>query len=144
MRVNFLCPSCAKENVYVSEDKWEEFSCEHCASPIRLQASESITQRGVVDRCILCGKEVFYIQKDFNRRLGCAIIAVGALTSIYTYGISLLVAAAVDWFLYYRLPEVTVCYFCNSIYRGYAPNPKHKGYDLSIGELVEGSIRGEQ
>ena len=73
-----------------------------------------------------------------------SVLAVGAVTSIFTYGLSLLAAAALDWFLYYRLREVTVCYYCNSIYRGYTANPKHKGYDLSVGELVEGSIRGEQ
>ena len=125
-------------------EQWEGFSCEHCNSPVYLQVSESINRLGMIDQCALCGKQLFYIQKDFNRRLGCLIIALGAVTSFVTYGISLLAAAAIDWLLYYRLPEVTVCYFCNSIYRGYVENPKHKPYDLSIGELVEGSIRGEQ
>ena len=144
MRVNFLCASCSKENVYVTGERWEDFRCEHCDAPVHLQVSESITGLGIVDQCILCTKQAFYLQKDFNRRLGCLIITVGAVTSIFTYGISLLAAAAVDWFLFYRLPEVTVCYFCNSIYRGYVPNPKHKPYDLSVGELVEGAIRGEK
>ena len=144
MQINFLCPSCSKENVYLTGEKWEDLSCEHCQTPLYLSVSESIGRGGIVDRCILCGKDLFFIQKDFNRNLGFAIIAVGAVTSIFTYGASLLVAAALDWFLYYRLREVTVCYYCNSLYRGYTPNPKHKGYDLSVGELVEGSIRGEQ
>ena len=137
MRVNFLCPSCSRENVYVTGEDPQDFTCEHCRTPVRLQVSESVRHRNVIDRCVVCGKDLFYVQKDFNRKLGCAIIALGAIASVYTYGASLLAAAAVDWFLYYRLPEVTVCYFCNSVYRGYAPNSKHKGYDLSIGELVE-------
>lgn len=144
MRFNFLCLACSKENVYVTGESLEEFACEHCRSALPLKVSESIRDREVIDFCILCGKDLFYLQKDFNRTLGCTIFILGAIASIYTYGISLLLAAAIDWFLYYRLPEVTVCYFCNSIYRGYQPNPKHKGYNLSIGELVEGSIRGEQ
>ncbi len=125
-------------------DPWSDFCCEHCHARTHLQVSDSISAEGVIDRCILCSKDLFYIQKDFNRKLGCAILVVGAIASIYTYGVALLVAAAVDWFLYYRLPEVTVCYYCNSVYRGYRANPKHKGYDLSVGELVEGSIRGER
>jgi hypothetical protein len=143
MRINFLCPACSKENVFVSGEPWEGFRCEHCAGAIHLELTAAMLERNVVEACAVCRKDLFYLQKDFNRTLGCAILILGAITSIFTYGLSLVVAAAVDWFLYYRLREVTVCYFCNSIYRDFAPNPKHKGYDLSIGELVEGSIRGE-
>ena len=59
-----------------------------------LQVSESIAGQGLIDTCVVCGKDLFYLQKDFNRRLGCAILVVGAITSIFTYGLSLLVAAA--------------------------------------------------
>lgn len=144
MRANFLCPHCSGENVYVSGEEWRNFACEHCGKAIPLAVSDSIRGAGVVDLCMVCGKDLFYLQKDFNRTLGCAIIVLGAVASLYTYGLSLLAAAAVDWVLYKRLPDVTVCYFCNSIYRGFAANPKHKGYDLNIGELVEGAIRGEK
>jgi len=144
MRANFLCPSCSKENVFVTGEAWEGFRCEHCGGSIHLEVTRSMLDENVIDACVLCRKELFYLQKDFNRTLGCIILVAGAVTSIYTYGLSLVAAAVVDWFLYNRLREVTVCYFCNSIYRDFAPNPKHKGYDLSIGELVEGSIRGEQ
>jgi hypothetical protein len=145
MQINFLCPACSRENVLVTGEPWRDFRCEHdgCRREIDLELSASILERNVVDTCVVCRKDLFFLQKDFNRTLGCAILVLGAVTSVLTYGLSLLVAAAVDWILYYRLREVTVCYFCNSIYRGAAPNPKHKGYDLSIGELVEGSIRGE-
>ncbi len=144
MRVNFLCPLCSRENVYVTGEDPQDFTCEHCQSSVRLEVSESVQQRSVVDRCVLCCKDLFFVQKDFNRKLGCAIVLLGAVASVYTYGASLLLAAAADWFLYYRLPEVTICYFCNSVYRGYTPNPKHKGYDLNIGELVESAIRDQK
>ena len=143
MRINFLCHACAKENVLVSGEAWQPYRCEHCGVVIHLEVSASMIERNLIDTCAVCRKELFFIQKDFNRMLGCAILVAGSVASIFTYGLSLVAAAAVDWFLYYRLREVTVCYFCNSIYRDFAPNPKHKGYDLSIAELVEGSIRGE-
>ncbi len=144
MRINFLCPSCENENIFETGVDEPDFACEHCSSRLQLKVSDSIRSQRIIDSCIVCGKELFFIQKDFNRTLGCVILTVGAVASVYTYGLSLLVAAALDWFLYKRLPEVTVCYVCNSIYRGYAPNPAHGGFDLSIGELVEGSVRGER
>ncbi len=123
MRVNFLCPLCSRENVYVTGEDPQDFTCEHCQSSVRLEVSESVQQRSVVDRCVLCCKDLFFVQKDFNRKLGCAIVLLGAVASVYTYG---------------------ACYFCNSVYRGYTPNPKHKGYDLNIGELVESAIRDQK
>ncbi len=143
MRINFLCPDCSKENVFATGETSDEFVCEHCACRFYLHVSESIREKGIIDRCSICTKDLFYVQKDFNRNLGLAILAVGAVASIYTYGLGLLLAAALDWCLYHKLPEVTVCYFCKAIYRGYAANTKHAHYDLSIGELVESSIRGE-
>ncbi len=143
MQINFLCPRCSRENVIATGEAWDNFACEHCASQVYLQVSESIREKGIIDRCCICTKDLFYVQKDFNRNLGLAILGVGAVASIYTYGLGLLLAAALDWYLYHKLPEVTVCYFCKAIYRGYAANVKHTHYDLSIGELVESSIRGE-
>ena len=143
-RINFLCRSCGKENVHSTGEEWQGSRCEHCGAELRLAPSPSLQKGGPIDTCAVCGRDLFFVQKDFNRALGCAVLAAGAVTSVFTYGLSLVAAAAVDWVLYYRLPEVTVCYFCNSLYRGFAPNPKHRGYDLNIGELVEGAVRGEK
>ena len=38
--------------------------------------------------------------------------------------------AAVDFLIYSVVSEVTVCYSCHAIYRGFQPNPAHDKFDL--------------
>jgi len=79
-----------------------------------------------------------YIQKDFNRALGVAIVVAGSLASVFFLSrseplfamISLGVTAAVDCMLYRLVGDVTVCYACHTIYRGFQKNPKHSAFDL--------------
>jgi hypothetical protein len=79
-----------------------------------------------------------YIQKDFNRAVGIAIVVVGGLTSVFFLSrseplfamLSLGITAAVDYFLYRLVGDVTVCYACHTIYRGFTKNPEHSTFDL--------------
>jgi len=79
-----------------------------------------------------------YIQKDFNRALGVAIVVVGGLTSIFFLSrreplfamLTLGITAAVDYILYRLVGDVTVCYACHTIYRGFQRNPTHIAFDL--------------
>lgn len=88
-------------------------------------------------RCPQCGYAYLYIRKDFNKLLGCAIIAVGALLSPKTMGISLAVCALIDAVLYKRLRNITACYICGTEFRDYAVNPAHKEFDLALDEGYE-------
>ena len=97
---------------------------------------------GRVEKCWVCSCEEFYIQKDFNRSLGFAIV-VGSfaviflvmLTKGHLIGIYLLFGLAfIDWVIYQLLPNVTVCYLCHSIYRGFPQSPDHKGFYLGSEE----------
>ncbi len=91
-----------------------------------------------MERCFVCGNEEFYIQKDFNRELGLMIVLGSAifvfllmLVIHHILGIICLLAVAlVDWFVYRLLANVTVCYLCQSIYRGFPLNPRHTGFYL--------------
>jgi len=78
-----------------------------------------------------------YVQKDFNRRLGLAIVLLGVLFSYHTYGLSLLVCAIIDFILYRVLPLVTVCYKCGAIHRGFVSNPRHVGFDMHTAEQYD-------
>ena len=42
--------------------------------------------------------------------------------------------AAVDYAVYRLLGNVTVCYLCNTIYRGFPLHPGHKGFYLGTEE----------
>jgi hypothetical protein len=38
--------------------------------------------------------------------------------------------AVVDFLAYFFVSEVTVCYACHAIYRGFNRNPEHEPFDL--------------
>jgi len=82
----------------------------------------------MIDRCAVCGNKGFYLQKDFNPRLGILIFAIGVIFSYHTRFLSLFIATAIDFILYYVLPTVTVCYQCRAIYREGKENPQHQGF----------------
>jgi len=103
-----------------------------------VRVDRSILEEGVVRKCIACGHDTLYIQKDFNRTLGLAIVVAGSLGSLFffsrgepLYAILALVAMAViDLVIYSVVGEVTVCYACHTIYRGFNKNPEHETFDL--------------
>ena len=93
---------------------------------------------GPLARCAICGGGEFYVQKDFNRTLGLAIVAAVSLAAfvvmvLVSYPGGLLLLAAVtlaDLLVYHRLKEVSVCYLCQSVFHGFPRNPGHRGFYL--------------
>ena len=95
-----------------------------------------------MEQCLVCGSEALYLQRDFNRRVGLAIVLLGSLVIFWNFlwGIAILfLMALLDLVLYRVLPEVTVCYSCKSVYRGGPRNPQHRAYELTVDEAFEGS-----
>ena len=70
-----------------------------------------------LDRCPVCGCEHLYRQKDFNKRLGVALVVVAVVLAYFTFGLSLLTIALVDWLLFPRIQEVGICYQCKATVR---------------------------
>jgi len=46
----------------------------------------------------------------------------------------LLGIALLDWIVYRMLTDVTVCYLCQSIYRGFPESPRQRGFYLGYEE----------
>jgi hypothetical protein len=100
--------------------------------------NDSILERDIVTTCTSCGHDTLYVQKDFNRRVGMAIVGLGTAASVYFFGrgqpflalAALGVTAFVDFLAYFLVGEVTVCYSCHAIYRGFKRNPDHEPFDL--------------
>ena len=91
-----------------------------------------------------CATEDLYVQKDFPQGLGLLIVIVGFASApssgiferpIPAY-VVLLASALLDMVLYYRVPDVTICYRCLSQYRGVRSNTEGRfnPFDLAIGE----------
>jgi hypothetical protein len=95
-----------------------------------------------VDLCSRCATTALYSQKDFDQRLGCAILAAGAAVAL---GVSwrfggiwfvpvLLAVAAVDFVLARRINPVVICYQCDTEYRDVPDASSVRGYDPHVAE----------
>lgn len=95
---------------------------------------------GQVEVCAGCGHDNLYIQKDFNRTLGIAIVGVGVTVSMVFFALdepllataALVAMAAIDALIYALVGSVTVCYTCHTIYRGFPVNPEHEPFSLEL------------
>lgn len=130
IELRFYCPFCEfKNQLWLGGS--EPVSCLHCHQLVLKSAAVPEPFK-----CLLCAGDRFYLTKDFNRSLGFLIFLAGAIASIWTYGISLAVAAAIDAVLYKRLPFLKVCYLCDSEYKGIPVLAEDKAYDHVIGDLI--------
>jgi hypothetical protein len=88
----------------------------------------------MIDRCLQCGRDRFWLRRDFAPRWGIAIVIAGAVLAPFTRYVSLGVTALLDLVLHRALPDVTICYWCDSEYRRFAKNPVHRAFDLHVAE----------
>jgi hypothetical protein len=133
--IAFRCPACGGEATAGLDGLG---CCSSCGGQTKLAVSESLARDRVVDRCAACDGAQLYVQRDFNQKVGLAIVVVGALLAPFTpYYASLFAAALIDAVLYTLLPEITICYRCHAHYRGCARNPRHEAFDLHLAEQYE-------
>lgn len=93
----------------------------------------SPTLKTIFDVCPVCRCRQFYLAKDFNQAVGCLVIAVGIMCVPFTYGLSLPVFAVVDWFLFWKVKTMIVCYQCGSEFRGFEISQHLKSFQHHIG-----------
>jgi hypothetical protein len=130
--IAFACPKCKSEATAGLDGRGV---CPSGGEPTALALSPAVREGGPVDRCPACAGEQLYVQRDFNQKVGLAVVVVGAVLAPFTpYYASLWVAAAVDAVLYLVLPEITVCYRCHAHFRGFPRNPRHEAFDLHVAE----------
>jgi hypothetical protein len=114
--------------------------CPGCRQRVELRPTASVQNGGLIDLCAACGHPDLYVQKDFNRGLGIAIVVIGMGICLYFFIIDLpfiamagLVAmAVVDAAIYVVVGSVTVCYACHAIYRKFPRNPAHRQFNLEL------------
>lgn len=143
--IEWRCPSCGRPVGQDLDAEAPRLRCPHCAH------RERVVDGGLDDGrladplpvCLACGSRRLYVQKDFNRKLGLAIVGVGAVASPWTYGLSLVACMLVDYGLYHLVPEITVCYGCDAIHRGFEHNPLHRAHDPLLAERYRDEARSE-
>ena len=140
MEIEFRCPQC----LAVGHASWElagALACPHCRQTLA-EATPATTQARL-ERCPVCNGYEFYRQRDFNRRLGVALVILGAILAWPTKGISLLVVALIDLGLYALLPRITICYRCEAIFRGLPSGAGGGDFDLATADKYR-RIRAEE
>ena len=135
--IAFVCDACDRP-IYI---RWggarDGVECDHCRHRHALSTNPANLEEGQVQRCLRCGLDRLYVQKDFNKKIGLGVFAVAAILSVPTWGLSLLVATLIDLGLYYLLGDVTICYSCSTQHRGFQANPEHGAFDLHVAEAVD-------
>jgi hypothetical protein len=143
MEIEFLCPDCRNANAYEVSEAAAAFKCRSCGKDFGPVASYLDPQTGL-QRCVICGCRDLYTQKDFSRKVGCTIAAVGAILAPFTKLISLFVCALIDLLLYRLLPTILICYRCKSIYRDFPLNAEHQPFNLGINDRYQASVRSSK
>jgi hypothetical protein len=112
--------------------RWEtldDFHCPYCKVAIPIYAREENKKDLTLDHCLICNCDKLFLQKAFNRNVGLAIVIIGVILSFWTYGISLLVVALIDFILYRCLKPMAVCYLCDAEFRGFKVSSRFKPYN---------------
>jgi hypothetical protein len=116
-------------------------ACAGCGRPYAVRFA-GVSGGAGVERCAFCANRAFFLQKDFDQRLGCLFMALSlalALFAGWKYGWIwftpvLLATVVVDWIVAARVRPVTICYRCDAEYRDVPINPRHRGYDPHVAE----------
>jgi len=136
--IHSVCPRCGGDSIVLargSAPPGPSPECPRCG--LRHPRSSPPADPALpLSRCCVCGGEEFYTQKDFNRRVGLQVVIATGIVAFLVMVLAghlwgLLVLGAVlllDLAVYRRLPEVSVCYLCQSVYHGFPANPEHRGF----------------
>jgi hypothetical protein len=98
---------------------------------------ERLTAGGGLTGCLACGHPELFTQKDFPRTAGLAIVVVAAVLAPFTWYLSLVAAAALDFALYKLGADVVVCYACGAFHHRFSREPRHPGFDREIDERLK-------
>jgi len=139
MQIEFICPKCKNRNLIESNDPSAAVECPSCHAGFG--STSEFSDKDGLKYCAICSCRDLFIQKDFNRKLGVAIVVVGAALAPFTKLISLFVCAFIDLVLYYVLPTIDVCYRCHSIFRGFPRNPDREPFNLGINDRYRAAER---
>jgi hypothetical protein len=140
VRARYYCPACLTAREHAPPDAGE-LRCRECAQPYSL-APGALPGEGPIERCAFCGNRAFFVQKDFDQRLGCLLIALSLGTALFVgwrfgwiwFTPVLLATVVVDWIVAHRIRPVTICYRCDAEYRDLSLHPRHRAYDPHVAE----------
>ena len=144
MRVRYYCGECLTSRDFAPPfPSPGEHACAGCGKTFTADfqhVSEPGTDAGFP--CAFCGNRALFLQKDFDQRLGCLIMAAslaGALVAGWRLGWIwftpvLLATVLIDWIVAARIRPLAICYRCDAEYRDLPDASRYKGYDPHVAE----------
>jgi hypothetical protein len=140
VRARRYCPKCLEPREHGAAGEGD-LACGRCSEPYSLRW-DNRTPEAPIERCLFCGNRAFFIQKDFDQRLGCLVMAISLALAIFAgwrfgwiwFTPVLLVSVVIDWIVARRIGAVTICYRCDAEYRDLPLNPRHRSYDPHVAE----------
>ena len=140
MRARHYCSHCLASRDHTEKDAGD-YACDRCGERYTASFSGTAVASGV-ERCVFCGNRAFFVQKDFDQRLGCLFMAISLGLALFVgwkagwvwFTPVLLATVLVDWLIAARVRPVTICYRCDAEYRDAGLNPGHRGYDPHVAE----------
>jgi hypothetical protein len=144
MHILAKCPTCDAGLPVPAADAPPVIRCGRCNHDVPLTVTDAERADRAVDRCPVCAGADFYVRKDFDPKVGLAVVIIGAAISavFYWFGRDLIAysilasAALIDLAVYGRLKDVTVCYRCHSEFRG-AYTRVAPAFDLHTADVLE-------
>jgi len=140
VRAKRYCPECLTAREHTESDSGD-FACGKCRRSYGFHPEGAAGASGV-SRCAFCGNRAFFLQKDFDQRLGCLIMAASLVLALFVgwrfgwiwFTPVLLSTVVIDWIVAARIHPVTICYRCDAEYRGVPIHARHKPYDPHVAE----------
>ncbi len=140
MQLVFRCPSCSQTGTLEAAETASLLRCASCGWE-RSIATEDVAD-GRPKRCLCCGCEDLWRQKDFPQRLGLLMVGMGILFSTIAWArmepviaIAILMGfALIDMVLFVVMPDVLVCYRCGARHRHAQPPEEHPRFNLELHE----------
>ena len=121
MRVRYYCGECLMARDFAPP--FPEAAEQACARCGKAFAADFGALSAAEFPCAFCGNRAFFLQKDFDQRLGWIWFTPVLLATVL-----------IDWVVAARIRPVAICYRCDAEYRD-LPDPSHyKAYDPHVAE----------
>ena len=142
MRARYYCGDCLTARDFASPfAESGELTCVQCARAYRVDFASVADSAGEL-RCAFCGNRAFFVQRDFDQRLGCLAMGLSLAAALligwrfgWIYFTPVLLATVlIDWIVAARIKPVTICYRCDAEYRDLPAVSRYKGYDPHVAE----------
>lgn len=140
MQLIYQCPVCQLPNSEAVTGETSKLTC--TAQDWSREISAADIEDDSPQRCLCCGNEDLWRQKDFPQALGLLMVLAGGILSTIAWAYMepaialgiLLAFAAIDMVLYAVMKDVLVCYRCSARHRKAKIHDDHPRFNLELNE----------